>query len=441
MSGVLSSWLMLARKSDLCRLADSSCRPFSAISRNSRAFWIASADCVANVFSSSTISGANGPGVLAVDQQSAEQAVLAQQRDGEEGTISGAEEQLLAHALVAVIERIGDLGRLERDGGASERAIPFAGGSVADAFGDVLWHVLRRLQPELLGTLVVFVDRPAVEPRDLHRPGDDRLEHDLEVQRRTDRLPDLAERRELSDGASERLGTRIQHLEQTYVLDRDHRLTGEGLQQLHLLVGEASNVGARDRDRTDDLTLAQHGYAQAAAKSGQLGGFPQHVFRVGKHVGNVHHDTSADDPPDNCVTRGVQRALPSQGIDAFLIHPEGAPQVNPLAIEREYQAVSGVTKARRSLGDGVEHRLHVRRRAADHLQDLAGRRLPLERLLGLVEQAHVLDRDHRLVGEGLEQRDLRVRKRPGFGPGDRDCADGVLVAHQRNGQEAAKSSA
>ena len=37
------------------------------------------------------------------------------------------------------------------------------------------------------------------------------------------------------------------------------------------------------------------------------------------------------------------------------------------------------------------------------LQDFRGRRLPLERLLGLVEQAHVLDRDHRLVGEGLEQ--------------------------------------
>ena len=37
-----------------------------------------------------------------------------------------------------------------------------------------------------------------------------------------------------------------------------------------------------------------------------------------------------------------------------------------------------------------------------------GRRLLLERLFRLVEQAHVLDGDHRLVGEGLEQRDLLV---------------------------------
>ena len=42
-------------------------------------------------------------------------------------------------------------------------------------------------------------------------------------------------------------------------------------------------------------------------------------------------------------------------------------------------------------------------RAADHAQHLGGRGLLLERLPGLVEQAHVLDRDHRLVGEGLRR--------------------------------------
>ena len=225
------------------------------------------------------------PRRLSVDQQAAEQMVLAQQRDREERTISGADEQLLAGALVAVVERIGDLGRLERDGGASERAIPFAGGSLANVLGDILRHVLGRLQPELLGTLVVLVDRPAVEPRELHRPGHDRLEHGLQLERRTDRLPHLAQRRELPHRARERLGTRIQHLEQAHVLDRDHRLVGEGLQQLDLLVGEVSHVGARDRDRADRSALAQHGYAQAAAKAANSAVSLSDVFRVGKHVG------------------------------------------------------------------------------------------------------------------------------------------------------------
>ena len=56
--------------------------------------------------------------------------------------------------------------------------------------------------------------------------------------------------------------------------------------------------------------------------------------------------------------------------------------------------------------DRLEHRLDVGRRARDHPQDLARGRLLLERLQLLasrVEQAHVLDRDDRLVGEGLEE--------------------------------------
>ena len=60
------------------------------------------------------------------------------------------------------------------------------------------------------------------------------------------------------------------------------------------------------------------------------------------------------------------------------------------------------------LGDRVEHRLHVGRATADHVQHLGCRGLLLQRLLGLVEQPHVLDRDHRLVGEGLQQLDLLV---------------------------------
>ena len=58
--------------------------------------------------------------------------------------------------------------------------------------------------------------------------------------------------------------------------------------------------------------------------------------------------------------------------------------------------------------DLVEHRLRVGHRAADDLQHLGGRGLLLERLLGLVEQARVLDRDHRLVGERAQQADLLV---------------------------------
>jgi len=59
--------------------------------------------------------------------------------------------------------------------------------------------------------------------------------------------------------------------------------------------------------------------------------------------------------------------------------------------------------------DGVEHRLDIRLRAADDAQDVAGGGLRVQRRrqlavtrLQLGEQPRVLDRDHRLVGEGLE---------------------------------------
>src|SRR6266705_2013619 len=56
-----------------------------------------------------------------------------------------------------------------------------------------------------------------------------------------------------------------------------------------------------------------------------------------------------------------------------------------------------------ALQDLVEHRLRIGDRAADGAEDFAGSALLLERFPGLIEQSHVLDRDHRLIGEGLEQ--------------------------------------
>ena len=76
-----------------------------------------------------------------------------------------------------------------------------------------------------------------------------------------------------------------------------------------------------------------------------------------------------------------------------------------------------------ALDDGVEHALEVGRRRGDDAQDLGGGGLLLQRLgdlavallklgvalLQLREQPGVLDGDDGLVGERLQQRDLRGR--------------------------------
>ena len=65
LSGVRSSCDMLARNSDLCWLAASSCR-------KSRAFWMASADCVAKVRSRSAVSVGKSPGLFRLTNQAAD---------------------------------------------------------------------------------------------------------------------------------------------------------------------------------------------------------------------------------------------------------------------------------------------------------------------------------------------------------------------------------
>src|SRR5262249_1779628 len=79
----------------------------------------------------------------------------------------------------------------------------------------------------------------------------------------------------------------------------------------------------------------------------------------------------------------------------------------------------GLTNPHRVPQHALEYRLQLARRAADDLQNLRSRSLLLKRFgklararLHLIEQAHVFDRDHRLVGEGGDKADLLLGEWP-----------------------------
>src|SRR5262245_16597958 len=107
-----------------------------------------------------------------------------------------------------------------------------------------------------------------------------------------------------------------------------------------------------------------------------------------------------------------------------------------------HRAHTRTAQAYRIGDDRVEYWLYVRRRSRNHTQDLARRRLLLQRLgdlgmsrrqrpvliLQLREQAHVLNGDDRLVREGLEQRDLVAGEPAGLATGHRDRSDRPVVA-------------
>ena len=139
---------------------------------------------------------------------------------------------------------------------------------------------------------------------------------------------------------------------------------------------------------------------------------------VGEHVGKVDDAPLADrdlgrraldrprkfagdraDDVDRVRRLGAKAARAQQAVVVDQVDAEPARREQPLA----------------AVEDLVEHRLGVGDRAADDLQHLGGRGLLLERLLGLVEQANVLDRDDGLVGEGLEQIGLALRRSPDSG--------------------------
>ena len=97
-------------------------------------------------------------------------------------------------------------------------------------------------------------------------------------------------------------------------------------------------------------------------------------------------------------------------------------------------AIFGLANSKGKFHERIEHGLQVESRAADDLEHVGCRCLLLQRFaefcrpcLDLVEKADVLDRDHGLVGEGLQQRNLPGREKPGPRPGDIDGADRATV--------------
>ncbi len=91
--------------------------------------------------------------------------------------------------------------------------------------------------------------------------------------------------------------------------------------------------------------------------------------------------------------------------------------------KRSAASVTALCTGRTSVGD------------CEMARRISGRRgLLVERLLELGEEAHILDGNHRLCGEGLGQGDLVRCERPGLGTPQHDGADALAIPHHGDGQ-------
>jgi hypothetical protein len=286
--------------------------------------------------------------------------------------------------------------------------------------------------------VIAFVVRPqhrrARGAGEARRVVEQRLQHLVELESGTaDELQHFGGRCLLLEGLAEVAIARLELPEQPHVLDRDHRLVGERLEKFELLISEAAGLLAHDGNRTDRLRLAQHRRHRYGAEAEAAPVVPRVQGRVGRiGIADVHQRPVEDCRPGRALAAArhgdpfgtIEDASRSNHADAFRLGED-----NGDARTSEY--------AQPALDDGVEDRLRVRRRRRDDAQDLRRRRLPLERLLGLVEQPHVLDGDHRLVGEGLQQRNVGLGEGARVAAADRQCADGVAGAQKRHGEHSA----
>src|SRR5262245_37020425 len=128
--------------------------------------------------------------------------------------------------------------------------------------------------------------------------GHDRIEHRLHVRLRpADDAQDVASGGLRVEGRGQVPVACLQLLEQADVLDSNHRLVGEGLQQLDLVVREGSGLSARHPDDADGSAFPQHRYPEAASKADSAGQRWLLVLRIEFDVGYVDHRALENRPP------------------------------------------------------------------------------------------------------------------------------------------------
>ena len=128
-------------------------------------------------------------------------------------------------------------------------------------------------------------------------------------------------------------------------------------------------------------------------------------------------------------------------------------EMHEMPVKLNDETIDCPTELRGTRGNRIEGRLDVRRRAADHAQNVARCRLLLEGLadlsvrlsersvllLQLGKEPHILDGDHRLVGKCRDQLDLLLGERLDLEPLQREDSEQAALSDHGNRQQGAEA--
>src|SRR5262249_9215454 len=98
------------------------------------------------------------------------------------------------------------------------------------------------------------------------------------------------------------------------ILEGAARLSGEGLQELDVPVGEAPGFTSGDDDRSDGRALAKHRHREDAPPAASEGDLARDQW-IGEHIFDLRHGTGDDGPTGNVVRLGRPRKHPLQDVE------------------------------------------------------------------------------------------------------------------------------
>src|SRR5262249_41732922 len=306
--------------------------------------------------------------LFAANYQRSHDFVRANQWNCEAGTITGPHRDLSQRAR-RLLAYIGNLLRLSVLGHLADR-IGGADLLVLDRCDQLFAQTVGCPQPEKLLHLVENVDGTGLRARKLDCLGDDRGQHGLKIEGGVDRLADLAERLQLFDRVREFACARLHLVEQPHVLDRDHRLVGEGGHQFDLLVAKGSDLRAEQRHYADGLAFAQQRDPKGGAKAGHFLTF-EIVFRISQDIVNLNGFAFKQDPTrDRPAARHKSSSLCNLNEPLRKAEARGIQQ--DVILRLGDRGLIRFAQPRRGLDQRIEYGAEVERRAADDLEHVGG---------------------------------------------------------------------
>src|SRR4030095_8432526 len=133
------------------------------------------------------------------------------------------------------------------------------------------------------------------------------------------------------------------------------------------------------------------------------------------------------------------RPINADTVEGYRDRPKMSRQNHKVPRVQPQVHIINPTNPGRAFDNGVEHRLHVRRRPTDDAEHFRGCRLMCQRLtqlcvalLDFFEQPDVFDGDDRLIGEGFDESDFFFDERINYRSTYENCSNRNTFAHERD---------